>query len=242
MSTYKVKHRAFGDGIVTSIDNGQIKVKFETAEKTFLVKGFDKFFTIFDAELQTIVDEANKEVVLNTPPTVATHLTHYIQPTRTVSSQGRAASSLLGPRSQTIAVRSEQQMYELVGYMAHPGRISSIEAEVPMDGRDDIFEELFPGQTYRPITMGDTPSGMPNKLSPQFRINFSSLRNCPQILRDNMGAGNASCVGRINKSKFVLTLVERYGFRFGDTQNTNEIRKLAIDRGYQAEFERGYNL
>ena len=57
-----------------------------------------------------------------------------------------------------------------------------------------------------------------------------------------MGAGNASCVGRINKSKFVLTLVERYGFRFGDTQNTNEIRKLAIDRGYQAEFERGYNL
>lgn len=242
MSTYKVKHRSFGDGIVTSIDNGQIKVKFETAEKTFLVKEFDKFFIIFDAELQTIVDEANKEVVLNTPPTAATHPAQAIQPTKMFSSQGRAASSLLGPRSQTIAVRNEQQMYELVGYMARPGRIGSIEAEVPMDGRDDIFEELFPGQTYRPITMGDTPSGMPNKLSPQFRINFSSLRNCPQILRDNMGAGNGSCVGRINKSKFVLTLVERYGFRFGDIQNTSEIRKLAIDRGYQAEFERGYNL
>lgn len=242
MSVYRVKHRVFGDGIVTSIDNGQIKVKFETAEKTFLVKGFDKFFTILDTELQNVVDEANKEIVVTTPPTIATRPARTIQPTTMVSSQGRAASSLLGPRSQTIAVKNEHQMYELVGYMARPGRIGSIEAEVPMDGRDDVFEELFPGQTYRPITMGDTPSGMPNKLSPQFRINFSSLRNCPQLLRDNMGAGNSSCVGRINKSKFVLTLVERYGFKFGDTQNTSEIRKLAIDRGYQADFERGYNL
>lgn len=247
MLTYKVKHRVYGEGVVTSIDNGRIKVQFSVGEKTFPTKGFDKFFTIFDTELQSIIDEANNEELVPTPiPTTETRSipnSHTPQPNYSIpSTTGRSASSLLGPRSQTIPVKNEQQMYELVGYMARPGRISSIEAEVPMDGRDDLFEKLFPGQTYRPITLGDTPSGMPNKLSPQFRINFANLRNCPQILRDNMGAGNASCVGRINKSKFVLTLVERYGFRFGDTQNIGDIRQLAIDRGYQAEFERGYAL
>lgn len=246
MSEYKVTHRVYGNGIVTAINDGYIKVKFATEQKTFLAKGFDKFFTIYDSELQKIVDEANKEAVTSSPvPSTPSHTSNTISSSRTTFSHSttlRTASSLLGPRSQTIPIRNEQQMYELVGYMARPGRIGSIEAEVPMDGRDDLFEELFPGQIYRPITMGDTPSGMPNKLSPQFRINFSNLRNCPQILRENMGAGNASCVGRINKSKFVLTLVERYGFKFGDTQNISEIRKLAIDRGYQAEFERGYAL
>ena len=86
---------------------------------------------------------------------------------------------LVGDRSQTISVRSEAEMFELVGYMATPGRVSSFEAEVPKDGRDVLFEKLFPGQPYRPIELGSTPSGMPNKLSPSFRINFANLRNCP---------------------------------------------------------------
>ena len=151
-------------------------------------------------------------------------------------------NSLLGPRSQTIYITTEGQMFEIVGYLARPGRINSIEAEVPMDGRDDIFEELFPGQKYRPIAVADTPSGMPNKLSPQFRINMGSIRNCPAVLRNNIGKGTGSCAGRINKSKFVLLLVQKYGFKFGSSQNINEIRRIATEKGYLEEFEKGYAL
>jgi hypothetical protein len=88
--------------------------------------------------------------------------------------------------------------------------------------------------------MGYTPSGMPNKVSSQFRINFIDLRNCPTTLKINMGKGNGGCVGRINKSKFVLDLVEHYGFRFGDRQDVDCIRAVARKCGYLKEFEKGY--
>lgn len=246
MTNYKVVHRVFGEGTVIKINNGYATVKFESEEKNFVVRGFNKFFEIFDPEFQKIVEEANKAVV-KTVSLVPNYRPEpqklSCRPTFSYSANsGPAASSLLGPRAQTIIVPNEAKMFEIVGYIARPGRVGSFEAEVPADGRDDVFEELFPGQTYRPIAMGDTPSGMPNKLSSQFRINFSNLRNCPDILRNNMGAGNGGCVGRINKSKFVLTLVEKYGFRFGDTQNVSEIRKIAERKGYIEDFERGYSL
>ena len=94
---------------------------------------------------------------------------------------------LIGERAQTIAINSQEALFEIIGYMATPGRITSIEAEVPRDGRDKIFENMFPGQKYRPIEMGGTPSGLPNKLGSQFRINFGNLCNCPQVLKQNMG-------------------------------------------------------
>lgn len=120
-------------------------------------------------------------------------------------------------------------MFEIVGvgYMARPGRVNSIEAEVPKDGRDDDFDRMFPGQTYRPIELGDTLSGLPNKLSPQFRINLGNLSNCPYALKNNMGKGNGSCVGLINKSRFVIVIVRNYGFRFGDWQDRIAIRNIA---------------
>lgn len=244
MAQYKVTHRTFGSGVVTKIREGYAFVKFGNNEKQFALKGFDKFFQIDDVELKNIVDKENG--VISAPAKVGTTpvgRTAQVKTTFNLSSYSNdAASVLLGSRAQTINVTSENQMFEIVGYMARPGRVSSIEAEVPMDGRDDLFEKFFPGQTYRPITLGDTPSGLPNKISPQFRINFASVRNCPQILKANMGAGNASCVGRINKSRFVLFVVQNYGFRFGDWQNVDAIRKIATERGYLADFERGYSL
>lgn len=81
------------------------------------------------------------------------------------------SSCLVGPRAESISMSCEQ-WFEVVGYMARPGRVSSFEAEIPKDGRDKVFENLFPGQVYRPIELGDTPSGLPNKLGAQFRINF----------------------------------------------------------------------
>ena len=109
------------------------------------------------------------------------------------------SSCLVGPRAESISMSCEQ-WFEVVGYMARPGRVSSFEAEIPKDGRDKVFENLFPGQVYRPIELGDTPSGLPNKLGAQFRINFASLDNCPAVLNDSIRAGNGGCVGRINKS------------------------------------------
>lgn len=150
-------------------------------------------------------------------------------------------SRLVGPKAESISM-SCSQMFEAIGYMAKPGRVSSFEAEIPKDGRDKMFENLFPGQTYRPIELGETPSGLPNKLGPQFRINFSSLNNCPAVLRANMRVGNGSCVGRINKSRFVVDLVQFYGFRFGKNQDVPAIRKIAEDNGYLEEFEKGYSL
>ncbi len=249
MPMYTVKHRTLGNGVVTDIVGNYVTVHFDNAEKRFLVKGFDKFFEIYDDELKELVNQANKVVEAPKP-------TNYIVPgspkcphQHKSSAVGTAVyveenntNGLLGTRAQTIHFADMHQMFEIIGYIARQGRVGSFEAEVPADGRDVLFEKMFPGQTYRPIRMGDTPSGMPNKLSPQFRINFLDLTNCPQVLKTNMGQGNGGCVGRINKSGFVLMLVQQYGFRFGDRQNIADIRSIALKRGYVEDFERGLLL
>lgn len=243
MPAYKVRHKSYGEGIVTEIQNGVVVVTFKDVVKRFGLKGFEKFFDIMDPELQTIVKRENSDSVNKARSDTRSHSKELCAPTPTVATyNSNSVGALLGPRSQTISIVNERLMFEIVGYLARPGRISSIEAEVPKDGRHTIFEELFPGQTYRPITMGDTPSGMPNKLSSQFRINLANIRNCPSVLRENMGAGNSGCVGRINKSRFVLNLVQKYGFRFGEHQDEAGIRSIASEKGYLAEYEKGYSL
>jgi len=246
----KVKHKAFGEGTVKSITDGYIEIDFNGQIKKFMFpKAFEGFLTTGDEELLQKIASA-KEKVDQEAKAAAEKKVVAATPISTVSpvrpqSFSRSYSHdinhpLVGERAQTITVSSEDEMFELVGYMASPNRVSSFEAEVPKDGRDETFEKLFPGQTYRPIEMGDTPSGMPNKLSPQFRINFSDLSNCPERLLSNMGKGTGSCVGRINKSKFVIDLVQNYGFRFGDWQDVSAIRAIAQKRGYIEAFERGY--
>lgn len=245
----KVKHKVFGEGTVKSVTDGYIEIDFNGEIKKFVFpKAFEGFLTTDDEELlqkiasakekadQEAKAAAQKRVVATPISTVSS-----VRPQSFSRSYSHDISHpLVGERAQTIAVSSEDEMFELVGYMASPNRVSSFEAEVPKDGRDETFEKLFPGQTYRPIEMGDTPSGMPNKLSPQFRINFSDLSNCPERLLSNMGKGTGSCVGRINKSKFVIDLVKNYGFRFGDWQDVSAIRAIAQKRGYIEAFERGY--
>ena len=243
-----VRHNTFGVGTVRSIDDWYIEISFGGNIKKFqFPKAFEKFLTTDDQVLLQRIEDAKKGVNSEAAKTSSTAALSQTTTKRKAHLSGMpfertVNSKLLGPRSQTITVYSESEMFELVGYIAAPGRVSSFEAEVPKDGRDDTFERLFPGQRYRPIEIGDTPSGMPNKLSSQFRINFSNLRNCPVVLKKNMGKGNASCVGRVNKSKFVLDLVQNYGFQFGDRQDINRIRAIAKERGYLEAFIRGYNL
>ena len=151
-----------------------------------------------------------------------------------------AANMLAGERAMGISIYSLDEMFEIVGYLCTPGRVNSFEAEIPKDGRDDYFESIFPGQKYRPIELGYTPSGHPNKLGCQFRINLANVRNCPEKLLKNSGKGNGSSVRRINKSRFVLALVLDYGFVFGSYQNVSAIRANAVSKGYGDAFDRGY--
>ena len=248
--SFIVRHKAYGEGTVKSIKDGYIEIDFGDAIKKYqFPKAFGPFLVTDDPELNKKIEQAKREdeiknarieaVVEKNVPSAE------IKPKKTTTRFSRpfnrsVNSPLLGERAQSIAVRSESEMFELVGYIASPGRVGSFEAEVPCDGRDETFERMFPGQTYRPIEMGETPSGMPNKLSPQFRINFIKLDNCPTLLKNNMGKGNGACVGRINKSRFVLELVQRYGFRFGDTQDVAAIRRIAENRGFLKDFEKGY--
>lgn len=244
-----VKHKSYGVGTVVGIADDYIRVRFNKEIKSFqFPEAFGKFLETEDAALlKKIKNAQNKKEVtavtnkVNISPDKQTDKFSSAKKTYSTVMKMGENCPLVGDRAQTIPVNSDREMFEIIGYMARPGRITSIEAEVPKDGRDKTFERLFPGQKYRPIELGDTPSGMPNKLSPQFRINFGNLRNCPQILRVNMGKGNGSCVGRINKSKFVITIVQDYGFRFGEYQDINAIRSIAIKSGYEEDFIRGYN-
>lgn len=150
--------------------------------------------------------------------------------------------ALLGPHSQSLPIESEKQMFELIGYIAKPGRVGSFEAEVPVGSLAEKFETLFPHQVYRPIATGETPSGLKNKMGPQFRINFSNVTNCPKVLKENLRKGNNGCVARLNRSRFVIDLVRQYGFRFGDCQNLSAIREIAEKKGFKDDFDRGFNL
>lgn len=242
----RVKHRTYGTGEVCGISNGIIEIKFGTQIKRFqFPKAFDAYLQTDDEELLKCISEARQRLESSKTRMsgkdsfdAKQHASKGIR--KSTFREVNVHSSLIGERAQTIAVASEEEMFELVGYMAAMGRVGSIEAEIPKDGRDAVFEKLFPNQTYRPIELGNTPSGLPNKLSPQFRINFNNLRNCPHVLKANMGKGNGSCVGRINKSKFVLDIVQNYGFRFGDHQNVTVIREIARQKGYLESFERGF--
>lgn len=59
-------------------------------------------------------------------------------------------------------------------------------------------------------------------------------------IKNKYGEREWGCVGRINKSRFVLDLVQNYGFRFGDRQEVDCIRAIARKFGYLKEFEKGY--
>ena len=152
------------------------------------------------------------------------------------------SSSFIGDRSGFIDFNSDDELFEVVGYLAKPGRLAGIWAEIPSDDREADFKRLFPRQPYMPITMTTTPSGRPSKFSPQFRINLANMTNCPDILIPAIGKGlGSSIVGRINKSKFVVQLVHFFGFQFGDMQNISAIKNKVAEYGYTRAFNRGYN-
>ena len=248
MADIIVKHKKFGEGKYINIYGQYIEVQFSDGLKKFM------FPNAFESDILGTDDPwlTNKirqalKIVGNQHNATKSDFT---MPTKLPSSNSKDvvrkiqafSSSFIGDRSGYIDFNSDDELFEVVGYLAKPGRLAGIWAEIPSDDREADFKRLFPGQPYMPITMTTTPSGRPSKFSPQFRINLANMTNCPAILLPAIGKGlGSSIVGRINKSKFVVQLVHFFGFQFGDMQNVSAIRNKVDEYGYTKSFNRGYN-
>lgn len=242
-----VKHKKFGNGTVVSIYGNYIEVRFGNELKKFMFpNAFDNnMLETDDTALQAKVEQALKAVgkqyhaKRNVKPTVFTSSAN----SKDVVNKIQAfSSSFIGARSGFIDFKNDDELFEVVGYLAKPGRLASIWAEIPNDGREADFKRMFPGQTYMPITNTTTSGGLASKFAPQFRINLSDKSNCPDILHPAIGKGlGAAVVGRINKSKFVVQLVHFFGFQFGNKQDVTRIKNIVSNLGYMDAFNRGFN-
>ncbi len=149
---------------------------------------------------------------------------------------------IMGNRALDIDV-SPEELCLILGYLATPGRIGFIEAQIPED-KESQFENSYPNQEYYPITQGRTSGGNTMKQGSQFRIYLNNIDNCPNVLLPYIGEGNSAYFKRINKGRFIEKIVENYGFRFGHVQDSSDIREN-VQRRYPEflnYFDQGYNL
>lgn len=103
---------------------------------------------------------------------------------------------------------SDEQLCEALGYLATPGRLIRIEAQVPY-GKERIFENNYPGQEYYSML----PTS--DKQSFQLRIMLNSANNCPSFLASEITyGGGLTGAGCISRGLFVERMVEWFGFRF----------------------------
>ena len=248
MADIIVKHKTFGEGKYVNIYGHYIEIQFIDGLKKFMFpNAFDNNMLETDDPwlINKIRQALNAVGKQYHAPQTGTTVPPKITPanSRDVVRKIQAfSSSFIGDRSGFIDFNSDDELFEVVGYLAKPGRLAGIWAEIPNDYREADFKRLFPGQPYLPITMTTTSGGLPSKFSPQFRINLGDMRNCPAILKPVIGKGlGKTIVGRINKSKFVVQLVHYFGFQFGDTQNVSAIKNIVAGYGYTKAFNRGYN-
>jgi hypothetical protein len=150
--------------------------------------------------------------------------------------------SILGRNALDINV-GDADLCLILGYLASPGRVGYIEAQIPED-KVFLFEREFPNEPYYPIKQGETTGGYLMKQGCQLRIYFNNIDNCPAILRQYLGEGTGNYIKRINKGKFVERAVQYYGFSFGDRQSIAAIRAAVQEKypEYMDDFEAGYNL
>ena len=246
MADIIVKHKTFGKGKYVNIYGHYIEIQFSDGIKKFL------FPNAFDNNMLETDDPWLINKIRQALNAVGKQY-HALQTVLPASSQRpnskdvvrkiqAFSSSFIGDRSGYINFNSDDELFEVIGYLAKPGRLAGIWAEIPNDYREADFKRLFPGQPYLPITMTTTSGGLPSKFSPQFRINLGDMTNCPAILKPAIGKGlGKAIVGRINRSKFVVQLVHYFGFQFGDTQNVSAIKNIVAGYGYTKAFNRGYN-
>ena len=138
----------------------------------------------------------------------------------------------------TDIVLTVPEFCEAMGYLATPGRMLRIEAQVPY-GKDAIFQHEYPGQSYYPML----PTS--DKQSFQFRILLDSMWNCPPFLITEItkGGGNTA-MGCIARGAFIERLVGNFGFEFSVSQQNIARIRACVQAHYpnnMADFDRGYN-
>lgn len=120
---------------------------------------------------------------------------------------------------------------ELIGYLAQPGIIANITAEVPAKKCAD-FEAKYGVTPY--------PVNSEHKYGDQYRIYLSDPDDCPAILK----AALDQKYNRLNDTVFIRELVDEYGFSFfqpkQDVRTIHNKAKAKGGTGYEA-FLRGFN-
>lgn len=135
-------------------------------------------------------------------------------------------------------VTSEKELCYILGYLARPGRIKYIEAQVPY-GKENEFMNAYPGADFDKMKITS------DKQSFQFRIILNYNGDCPQGLTDALTSGGGpfykNCISR---GRFVERIINEYGFEFFNAPNPSIIRSIVQRRhsGYLVDFDEGYNI
>lgn len=133
---------------------------------------------------------------------------------------------------------SEQGLCYILGYLARPGRIKYIEAQVPY-GKEQKFMNAYPGADY------DNMKITSDKQSFQFRIILNYNGQCPQELKEALTSGGGAFYKNcISRGKFIERIINEYGFEFFNAPNPSVIRNIVQRRhpDYLMDFDEGYNI
>lgn len=240
-----VKHKAWGQGTIVSVDEGHIVVDFQGMEKTLAFP--DSIGTFLQTDDPQLISSAkaekekkNKEIEKKKAESLQKTQEMIKQKAVFSGDESDYESPLLGRRSGDIVFASDEDFYEAIGYLARPGRIAFYQAELTED-KEMQFNKLFPNQEYRVIKASYGKNGLPTKQGCQFRINLSTIDGCPVTLLNHVGERNGHWAGRISRSKFALRLVQNNGFTFGHDQNVEQI-KAKVPSKYEAAFLKGFNI
>lgn len=241
-----VLHSKYGSGEIVKVEDSHIVVRFGNEVKEFIFPdSIGTFLKTDDDELIAFAKIKKEEKAFAMAVKKAEE--KKIEEDRILKRHaasdytGDFETPLLGKKSLDIEFKNKKDFFEALGYLAKPGVIAYYQAEVPDDGKDDLFEKLFPNQEFRRIYVNSGVDGHATKQGCQFRINLSTTKNCPDSLKPHLGTPSGNWVGRINRSKFSLKLVQKYGFRFGYKQNYEDIYSK-IPEEFKNDFTRGYNL
>ena len=130
-----------------------------------------------------------------------------------------------------ISSLPEKEKAEIIGFLAQPGIISNITAEVPLS-KIDAFKEKYNVMPY--------PINSDKKYGNQFRVYFYDPNICPPVLKQALDTKYA----RLNDSAFIQELVDDYGFKFFcSSQNTEIILEKAKSKSQKVfnSFLKGLN-
>lgn len=235
---FKVLHKVYGDGVVKRIYGSRIDIEFGTKTISMVFPGaFSTGLSTLDNELLALIADASARVTSQ----VHTSSTQNVK-IDVLTILKNFSFDFMSGRVKSLDFQNNEELFEVIGYLAKPNVIQGIWAEIPASVYNE-FQKVFPEETLMRITEGKTEKGMSNKFGVQCRLNLGYINNCPSILIPRLTKGfGAKIINRLNCTLFALQLVKFFGFHFGNEKpNVLEIQKIANDYGYLNEFNKGYN-